>query len=104
MDDLPERQGVIMRREVMHHASSSIDCISSIRHSDDTATMGAHMKIARQLRGECNNGLDCPKVYELTDGRFAVQGEPANPSLLVEAGVPDHETMVVVPRWLLPEL
>lgn len=60
--------------------------------------------IDRLLRGECSNGLDCPRVYELADGRLAVQGDPADAGLLAEAGVPAHESMIIVPRSLLPEV
>ena len=60
--------------------------------------------IDKLLRSDCNNGLDCPKVYRLTDGRFAVQGDPADPALLAEAGVPVHENMVIVSATLFPEL
>lgn len=59
--------------------------------------------INKLLRSDCLNGLDCPKVYELSDGRLAVQGDPADAALLAEAGVPAHESMVIVPRALLPE-
>lgn len=59
--------------------------------------------IKKLLRSDCNNGLDCPKVYELSDGRLAVQGDPADAALLAEAGVPAHESMVIVSRALLPE-
>ena len=63
------------------------------------------MEIAKRLRGnDCHNGIDCPRIYELSDGRLAVQGDRADAALLAEAGVPAHETVVVVPRWLLPEV
>jgi hypothetical protein len=56
------------------------------------------------LRGvnDCLNGKTCPAVYELTDGRLAVQGAFADAALLAEAGVPSHETIVIIPRSLLP--
>jgi hypothetical protein len=58
------------------------------------------------LRGvnDCLNGKTCPAVYELADGRLAVQGEFASPDLLAEAGVPPHETIVIIPRSLIPEV
>jgi hypothetical protein len=63
------------------------------------------MKIVKQLRGnDCQNGIDCPRIYELSDGRLAVQGDKADAALLAEAGVPAHETVVIVPRSLLPEV
>jgi hypothetical protein len=63
------------------------------------------MTITKLLRGaECHNGVDCPRVYELSDGRLAIQGDPADAALLAEAGVPAHESVVIVPRSLLPEV
>ena len=44
------------------------------------------------------SGINCPKVYELADGRLAVRGDMADAALLAEAGVPDHESVVIVPR------
>jgi hypothetical protein len=59
------------------------------------------MKIVATLRDSCPNGIDCPKIYELDDGRLAVQGDRADPELLARLGLPAHETVVVVPRSLL---
>lgn len=60
--------------------------------------------IEKLLRSDCSNGIDCPKIYKLSDGRFAVQGDPADAALLAEAGVPAHENMVIVTPALFPEL
>lgn len=62
------------------------------------------MKIVSKLRDACPNGIDCPRVYELDDGRLAIQGDQADPDLLAALGLPEHETLVVVPRSLLPEV
>ncbi len=62
------------------------------------------MRIVATLREACPNGIDCPRVYELDDGRLAVQGDRAAPELLAELGLPAHETLVVVPRALFPEV
>ena len=60
--------------------------------------------IDKLLRSDCPHGFDCPKVYRLSDGRLAVQGDPADAALLAEAGVPAHENMVIVSAALFPEL
>lgn len=63
------------------------------------------MKIQRLLRtSSCQDGINCPKVFELADGRLAVQGDRADTALLAEAGVPAHESMVIEPRLLLAEV
>lgn len=62
------------------------------------------MRIVNTLRGACPNGIDCPRVYELDDGRLAIQGDRAEPDLLAHLGLPMHETVVIVPRSLLPEV
>jgi hypothetical protein len=62
------------------------------------------MKIVRTLRDSCPNGIDCPRVHELDDGRLAIQGDRADPKLLAALGLPAHETLVIVPRSLLPEV
>jgi hypothetical protein len=62
------------------------------------------MKVRKMLRDGCPNGIDCPRVYELDDGRLAIQGDRADAALLAELGLPAHETMVIVPRSLLPEM
>jgi hypothetical protein len=63
-------------------------------------------QIRKVLRPEstCLNGLTCPTIYELADGQIAVQGAIASPELLAEAGVPGHESIVIIPRSLLPEV
>lgn len=61
-------------------------------------------KVRKMLRDGCPNGIDCPRVYELDDGRLAVQGDRADADLLAELGLPAHETLVIVPRSLLPEV
>jgi hypothetical protein len=63
---------------------------------------GDPVKIRRLLRSTCPNRLTCPNIYELEDGRLLVQGDKATPELLAELGVPAHETLVVVPRALIP--
>lgn len=60
------------------------------------------MNIVKTLRNACPNGIDCPKIYELDDGRLAIQGDRADAALL--ADLPPHESMVVIPRRLLPEV
>jgi hypothetical protein len=62
------------------------------------------MKVRKVLRNRCPNGIDCPKVLELDDGRLAIQGDRADAALLAELGIPAHETLVIVPRDLLPEV
>lgn len=62
------------------------------------------MEITRLLRTACPNVYDCPKIYLLADGRLAVQGDKAAPELLESLGLPEHETVVIVPRTLLPEV
>ena len=63
------------------------------------------MRITKLLRkAECHDGIDCPAIYELSDGRLAVQGDKADAALLAEAGVPAHESVVIVPRSFLPEV
>ena len=67
-------------------------------------TEGEPVKVEKLLRNSCTNGIDCPRIYELDDGRLAVQGDRADAALLAELGLPAHETMVIVPRSLLPEV
>ena len=62
------------------------------------------MKVGKLLRNSCPNGIDRPRIYELDDGRLAIQGDRADAALLAEFGLPAHETMVIVPRSLLPEV
>jgi hypothetical protein len=62
------------------------------------------VKIRKLLRNSCTNGIDCPKIYELDNDRLAIQGDRADEALLAEVGLPAHETMVIVPRSLLPEV
>ena len=62
------------------------------------------MKITRTLAEVCPYGFDCPRVYELEDGRLAVQGDKADSALLAELGLPAHETLVIVPRNLFSEV
>ena len=62
------------------------------------------MKVRKMLRNACPDGINCPRVYELDDGRLAIQGNRADTALLAELGLPAHETLVVVPRSLLPEV
>jgi hypothetical protein len=53
-------------------------------------------------RGSGGNGGNCPDVFELTDGSFAVIGAEAtatvSPQLPVDAGVSDHEVVAVLTR------
>lgn len=63
------------------------------------------MKIRKTLRTTaCHDGINCPTIYELADGRLAVQGDKADAALLAEAGVPANESVVIVPRSFLPEV
>jgi hypothetical protein len=62
------------------------------------------MKIKHVLRDLCPNIVSCPKLYELEDGRLAIQGDVADKELLAALGVPAHETLVIVPRALFPEV
>jgi hypothetical protein len=59
------------------------------------------VKIKRLVTDLCPNRLTCPRIYELEDGRFVVQGDKARPELLSQLGVPAHETLVVVPPELI---
>lgn len=63
------------------------------------------MRIVRKLRDSCPNGIDCPRVYELEDGRVIVQGDRiTDAGILAKLGLPEHETAVVVPRSLFKEV
>lgn len=63
------------------------------------------MLIKKMLRKfACHDGINCPTIYELADGRIAIQGDKATAALLAEAGVPTHESVVIVPRSFLPEV
>jgi hypothetical protein len=62
------------------------------------------MKVRKMLRDSCPDGINCPRVYELDDGRLAIQGDRTDAGLLTELGLPAHETLVIVPRSLLPEV
>ena len=64
------------------------------------------MQLTRKLAGGCDNG-PCPAVYETDDPSvLAVQGARlAGDADLSTAGViPDHETLVLVPREMLEGL
>ncbi|MFI6320735.1 hypothetical protein ACIBG8_24575 [Nonomuraea sp. NPDC050556] len=60
-----------------------------------------------QLRflGSTSDGGACPNLYETDRGTYLVQGEkvtdPAALATLRARGLPDHETVVEIPRELL---
>jgi hypothetical protein len=58
-----------------------------------------------RLRGDCPDGRTCPTVY-LTDrdSVVVVGNRITDPDVLAALGLPDHETVVEVPRSLLPEV
>jgi hypothetical protein len=59
------------------------------------------MLITRKLADDCPNGLDCPRIFELEDGRLLVQGATVtDPDLLLELGLTESEAAVVVPPSL----
>lgn len=56
------------------------------------------MKIARLIANKCPQGFDCPRVYELEDGRLVVQGATVtSPSILDQLDVDRDESAVVIP-------
>lgn len=70
------------------------------------------MKVVRRLgeapqvrRGGCLSDSNCPDVFELSDGRFAVVGrdmtEEIRDLLPNDAGVGPDERVVVLPREVL---
>jgi hypothetical protein len=57
----------------------------------------------RRLDG-CSGG-SCPAVYETDRGTFVVQGSiVTDPQALSAVHLPDHETLVEVPKELLAKL
>lgn len=56
----------------------------------------------RLYAGNCEGG-PCPTVYQTEDGNFGVQGKRlTDPEALAQLeGMPDDETVVVIPRELL---
>jgi hypothetical protein len=62
------------------------------------------MKLTR-LRSDCPDGVTCPAVYATDRGTFAVVGSAiTDPDVLAELGLPPHESVVEIPRSLLPEV
>ncbi len=59
------------------------------------------MKVRKMLRDSCPDGINCPRIYELDDGRLAVQGDRAAAAVLTELDLPADETLAIVPRSLL---
>lgn len=55
----------------------------------------------RKIAGSCNDG-PCPAIHETTEGEtLAVQGYIPGPEELAAMGLPEGETVVLVPRSLL---
>lgn len=76
----------------------------ALHRPQSVAREGNPVIIKRLVRGLCPSGIDCPRVYELADGRLAIQGDKASPVLLAELGLPEGETLTIVPASLLPEV
>ena len=55
--------------------------------------------------GTTSNSGSCPNLYETDRGTYLVQGEritdPEALAVLRARGLPDHETVVEIPRGLL---
>lgn len=62
------------------------------------------MKIVRTVADACPNGIDCPRIHELSDGSILVRGYVVDdPDVLLELGLPAHESAVIIPKSLLKE-
>jgi hypothetical protein len=56
------------------------------------------MMITRLIANDCPQGFDCPRVYELGDGRLVVQGATVtSSSILEELELEEGESAVVIP-------
>lgn len=66
------------------------------------------MKMTRVLRSDCPSGIDCDRIYDTDGADVAVQGRlVSDPVELAALGVrtpPEGEAIVLVARFLLPEL
>ena len=62
------------------------------------------MQLTR-LRGDCPDVVTCPAVYATDRGTLAVVGSTiTDPDVLASLGLPAHESVVEIPRSLLPEV
>ena len=58
-----------------------------------------------RLRGDCPDGRTCPTVFLTDRGTLAVVGSTiTDPDVLASLGLPPHESVVEIPRSLLPEV
>ena len=65
------------------------------------------VEIGRTLRGsvnDCANGKTCPKIVKTSAGLAVVGTTVTDPDLLVRLGTAPHESVVLIPPALLPEL
>jgi hypothetical protein len=58
-----------------------------------------------RVRSDCPDGVTCPAVWATDRGTLAVVGSTiTDPEVLAELGLPPHESVVEIPRSLLPEV
>lgn len=58
-----------------------------------------------RLRGACPDGRTCPTVFLTDRGTLAIVGSTVtDPEVLAGLGLPAHESVVEIPRSLLPEV
>lgn len=63
------------------------------------------MKITRILRDSCPNGVDCDRIHDTDGDDLVIRGRMVtDTAMLRELGLPDHETVVLIDRKLLPEV
>lgn len=75
----------------------------SMEHDNGGLTVLRRLGTAPQAREECSYGGDCPDVFELANGDFAIIGEDVSLALELpaDAGRSATERTVVVPREVL---
>lgn len=61
--------------------------------------------MALRFLGSTSQGGGCPNLYETDRGTYVVQGsivtDPGELATLRERGLPEHETVVEIPKALL---
>lgn len=64
------------------------------------------MRVTRTLRNQCGSNLDCPRVLDTDDpDKVLIQGaRVTDPEIITQYRVPDQETLIEVPRTLIPEI
>lgn len=75
----------------------------SMEHDNGGLTVLRRLGTAPQAREACSYGGDCPDVFELANGDFAIIGEDVSLDLELpaDAGRSATERTVVVPRAVL---